>query len=301
MSANKLKVSIIGSNGYIGKNLVLYLKDKQIDINNLVKTKDFNIDDFNNKKYFSNLEKKLIGTDVLFHLASVSNPFLSESNPSLELVNINFTFKILEICNKLDIKNIIFASSGGVIYGDVNNIHKETDPLNPTCLYGIGKLSCEYLLKIYSLKNNINTSILRISNVFGENQLTKNQQGVIPYFIDNIKLNKKINLYGDSIRDYIYITDVVRAFYLALLNNRGFNIYNISTGKGTSLVDLCYLISNFLGKKFKYEQKQKRKFDIQTNILNNDKAKHLLGWKPFYTLESGLEKLLLESDDEIKK
>ena len=297
-SFNSLKVTILGSNGFLGKNIDLYLKEKNLNIIEVTKTKNFDVNCFLNKEYFNYLEKKIIGTDVLIHLACFSNPFLSNKTPNLELANINFTFKLLEICNKLNIKNIIFPSSGGVVYGDSDTIHKESEPASPTCLYGKGKLSCENLLRIYSQTSNSNTTILRLSNVFGKDQICRNYQGVIPYIINSIILDKKITLFGNTVRDFIFINDVARAFYLALNNNRGFDLLNISSGKGTSILELCEMIAKLLGKKFDFELKSRREFDIQTNILNNDKANNVLGWKPTHTIESALIEILSNSSYE---
>ena len=285
-------VAIIGSSGFIGIELAKELSKKQYKtklINRQSIKHDLMI---NCNQYLHELIKLLKDVDVVVHLASSSNPFTSEISPYLEIENLKYMLCLVKACTELGIKKIIYSSSGGVVYADTGYIHFEDESTSPTCSYGIGKITSENCLRLYAIRSKSDISILRISNPYGGTQLLKNNHGIVPYICKCINNEREIILYGNSIRDYIYIDDVVTAIISALNNNKGFNIYNIGTGVGTSLSELAYMISNILCKPIRIKAIQKRDFDANHNILNINKAKKILKWQPAFNLNLGLQKYL---------
>jgi len=288
MNKNEKIIAIIGCDSYIGSELTKECQQLGYGLR-LINRKSINLDIFtNNDDYLDQLTKLLDGVDFLVNLASVSNPFTSEKNINLELENLALLFCILKACKILGIHDIVYSSSGGVIYEDNGKIHNEEEMVAPICFYGIGKHCAESYLRLHSIRNNSNISVLRISNPYGRSQILKNGQGIIPYIHNCLKENKDIILYGNTVRDYIYIDDVVRSIIMALENNKEFNIYNIGTGIGTSLIELSTIMCDLLDRPKKIKFIEKREFDINHNVLDINKANTLLKWYPKYNLQTGL-------------
>jgi UDP-glucose 4-epimerase len=145
----------------------------------------------------------------------------------------------------------------------------------------------EYYLRLI---NNKSVNILRIANPYGGSQILKNNQGIVPYIYYSIRNNETIKLFGNTVRDYIYIDDVVKVIICSLEYDNGFSIFNVGTGVGTSLHDLYRKISKIINKNTNIEYFEKRTFDVENNILDISKAKQLLNWKPEFSLEKGLLK-----------
>ena len=289
------RIAIIGSSGYIGRNLLSKLR---LHRNEVVEIADPSESMIDNKYSLESLVNKLNGISVVIHLASTTNPLISYNDPHLEFDNIQFTLLLIDACSVLGIKDLIFASSGGTVYKNSNSSHTEDGFIDPISPYGIGKIISENCLKLFAKKTGANVSVLRISNLFGPNQSSKKGQGVIPYIINCIRSDETVILYGNTVRDYIYIDDLVCAFEHALKQNIGFNIYNIGSGVGTSLSKLSELISKTLSTKVKLTINPIRDFDIEHNVLDCRKADKNLGWRTRYTLESALSHYLLSNNEE---
>lgn len=276
---------ITGVAGFIGSNLLKYLlKNNQIvigidnfysgDKKNLIKHKNFT---FINHNICDSIN--ISGLDyILHHAAQVSVPE-SVNNPKLTyLYNINGFNNIIKIAKKNKIKKLIYASSSA-IYGD-----------NYTP-YSISKL----LNEIFANISNINNIGFRYFNIYGPNQNIKSDySAVIPKWINLIKENKPIQIYGDgsTIRDFCYIDDVIIANILACYFNISHHIFNIGTGIGTSLNMLIEFIFEILNKKCNIEYLPFRENDIQFSIADIKKAKQLLNFNPTYDLYRGLNKLI---------
>jgi UDP-glucose 4-epimerase len=117
---------------------------------------------------------------------------------------------------------------------------------------------------------------------------------VISYLATQIAKNQEISLFGNTVRDYVYIEDVVSACSLAIEHPGKFEIYNISTGVGTYLVDLAQIVANILNKDARLVVGKLRPYDLSYNVLKNEKAKSVLGWHPRNELVDGLKKYLKE-------
>lgn len=107
-----------------------------------------------------------------------------------------------------------------------------------------------------------------------------------------IAKKQEVLLFGNTVRDYVYIDDVINAFHLAMDHSREFEIYNISTGVGTYLVDLAQIIACILNTEARLVVGGLRPYDLNYNVLKNEKAKSMLGWTPRYELKDGLKEYL---------
>lgn len=238
----------------------------------------------------SDLLAALDGARTVIHLASLTTPATGELEPSLDIKNIEFTVALAQAGKSVGCERILFASSGGTIYGELPGIPatEETIP-NPSCSYGISKLASEHYLRTIAQAGGPKALILRISNIYGGSQRVKGDQGVIGFLLGAIGEGRQFRLWGNTVRDYVHIEDVARAFLVAL--GRAVPVHttlNVSTGIGTSLVDLVELISGAYGRPASYLIGPRRPFDLCYNVLDNRKIREELGWSPAIGIEEGL-------------
>ena len=199
---------------------------------------------------------------------------------------------MLDLAVKYSVKKIIFTSSGGTVYGVPSEIPiTENSLTNPICSYGINKLSIEKYLHLYHHLYNLDYCILRLANPYGQGQKLLSSQGVISIFIYKALCNHILEIWGDgtTTRDYIYIDDVVRSLVAAIDYNGKEKIFNIGSGQGITLNTLISQIEQILGYQIKCNYLDSRPLDVPINILNIDRAKYHLDWKPLISLPEGLE------------
>jgi UDP-glucose 4-epimerase len=291
---------VIGGNGFIGHNLVLRLLDKGHNVTVLDKF----IDEAQKKAeckyitadFFDVTENMVEGTDVVYHLAHTTIPQTSNKNPSFDLnSNVIGTIKLLEICVKRKVKKIIYASSGGTIYGIPQYLPiDEAHPLNPLSSYGISKLTTEKYLFLFQHLYGLNYEIVRMSNPYGFWQNPDGQQGVIAVFIGKILRNQKIDIWGDGkiVRDYIFIDDVMDALMLITEKQTCNNIFNVGSSIGTSLNEIISFLEQITGKKPEANYYASRKVDVGINILDTSKIFRELNWRSTTPIQLGIKKTL---------
>lgn len=299
-----MKILVTGGGGFIGSHLVdkLIFKKHQVivvdnlstgDIKNLnKKAKFYKIDILNSKisEIFKN-EKP----EIVFHLAAKIDVRKSVENPILNAkTNILGSLNILENCRKFNIRKVIFSSTGGAIYGDVDIIPTpEIENPQPISPYGIEKLTIEKYLKYYFKVFKMPYTILRFANVYGLRQNPKNEAGVVSIFIDNFLKNKQSFIFGDGkqTRDFIYVEDVCEALTLAMYSKKN-EIYNIGTGIETSINDLYNVIKNIFQKDIKPIYLPPKEGEVKRNCLDISKIKKDLRWNPKYDLIKGIKNIL---------
>ena len=301
-----MNVVITGGAGFIGSNLVNALLDRDYDvtvIDNLSTGKLDNIRNLleNNKNLnliqgdirdLSLLQKIFNNKDYVFHLAAISSVAKSVENPILvDEVNIRGTLNILVAARDTSIKKVVFASSAAV-YGDTRELPKREDmPPNPLSPYAVSKLTGEYYCRVFSELYDLKTISLRYFNVYGARQDPNSEYAaVIPKFIHRILDNKPPIIYGDGsqTRDFIYVKDIVRANLLAIEKKDITGVFNIASGRKTSINTLANMIMDILDRKLKPIYEKPREGDIKDSYADISKAKNKLGFKPLYTLEDGL-------------
>ncbi len=294
-----MNILIIGGLGFIGKNLTNKLLEYGHKIfifdtkkpNNSHKNINYFIGDFENIENYKNIFNDV---DIVYHLISTTTPNYNKLTIEYDIrTNLISTIKLLNICVEKGIKKIIFTSSGGSVYGEGNKKHKEKDLTKPFYPYAINKLAIENYLSCFYKFENLDYTILRIANPYGANHVSK-KQGIINVFLDKIKNQENIEIWGDGSieRDYIHIDDVVNALILSIQPTEE-KIFNISSGKSTSINKLINIIQSITNTKSNITYLPKREFDIQKNVLNNSLAKKYLKWEPKISLKEGI-KLLYE-------
>ena len=298
----RMKCLVLGGAGFIGSHVV----DALVSAGNSVTVFDRpNISLENLKNSIDDIsiiqgdlcnptdvEEVIQGIDLIYHFAATTLPGPSNLNPLYDVeTNIVATIGLMENAVKANVKKIIFASSGGTIYGIPQSLpiteHHATDPV---CSYGITKLAIEKYLALFNHLHNLHYVILRFGNPYGERQRTNSVQGVIPVFLGKIKNNDIIDIWGDGTvaRDYFYISDLVNAVLKAGNSTITHDVFNIAGGTGYSLLDILSLIEKVTGIKPQVRFLPRREFDVPVNYLDIRKAKNILNWQPTVSLEEGI-------------
>jgi len=303
-----MNILITGGAGFIGRNLARSLQECNHNI--------IILDNFSNsnKKSFSTFFNKVDNIitaditkkndlknlsknyDLVIHLAAEVDVAKSVLNPLLtKKVNVEGTKNILEFCKESSISNFIAISSAS-IYGIQDNIPiSENNPLKPISPYGESKKEMENEIEQFSKDHNLNAISLRLFNVYGKGQ-TSAYAGVITKFLDFIKNEKSLTIYGDGsfTRDFISLKDMIYAINCAMqnINGKRGNKYNIGSGKKITIKDLADLMLRISGKHLKVIHQPTKKGDIPHSQADIDLAQKELRFYPKISLEEGLEKLM---------
>jgi UDP-glucose 4-epimerase len=211
--------------------------------------------------------------------------------------NVNPLIKILEGINlNIKAKKFIFLSSGGTIYGDSPNFIAltEDNTKNPISAYGLSKtISENYISYLTHKSKNIQSYILRPSNVYGIYQNLKKPQGIVGYAFNSILQKTPLELFNNGvvIRDFLYVDDLSRALEKCLVTEikwKRVNIYNVGSQKGYSIKEVISIIEKLSNRKIDIVHKPAREFDCHFNVLDISKIKNELKWEPKVGLEEGL-------------
>jgi len=227
--------------------------------------------------------------DIIDHHAAQINVRYSVEDPVYDAsVNIIGSLNLLELSRKYQVKRIIFASTGGAIYGDAGGLADESTPTAPISPYGASKRSVEIYLGYYKSVFGLEYVALRYANVYGPRQDPFGEAGVVAIFSERILSGKPCVIYGDGeqTRDYVYVLDVVNANIRALTAPVG--IYNIGTGKETSVNDLVKILKTVLGLDFPVVYEAPRPGEVRRIALSYERANKLLNWAPKTSLIDGI-------------
>jgi len=294
-----MKVAILGASGFIGKNLARRLVRDGNQVTSFVRSRQTSSTvEFGNQFEFdfgdtATFSSELSDFDLVIHLVSSSNPASSRENPIGEIQhNLVGTINLLKVLGKYSGVKLIFASSGGAVYGRPMHtpIAEEhaTDPISP---YGVTKLAIEKYLHISRLESGLDFRILRLSNPYGPLQVNNKGQGLIPTVIEKILKGESVPVWGDgsNTRDYIYIDDVLEAFVKAVNYAGEVRTFNVGSGVGSSVLDIISEVSGLIGKDAKLEFLPSRESDPPSNILDVSLARAELGWGTKIGLQEGLK------------
>lgn len=291
-----MKVLVTGANGFLGSSLVDTLRDKGHDCVGCVRS----VETEKGQIFFSlgetlpeELLRHLTEADALVHLAWTSTPASSNLDIEGEVrANVLGTISLFQAAARSGVSNIVFASSGGQVYGEMKGqAYAEDSPTHPKSAYGVGKLACEKFLEVISRQHGIVHHSLRISNLFGEGQKLKEGFGIIPTVINKILNDEPIDVFGTDpmVRDFVHVSDVVDSILLALFNPVG-GAFNIGSGKGCEIVSLIDLIAELIGKPAIKNFQERRISDPRRVVLDIQMAMQRLAWQPKLSLEEGLQR-----------
>jgi len=282
------KILIFGGSGFIGKHLISKM-NKKYDFLSLSR----NLEDNSLCSKIGNIlepesyESFLENTETIINLVGQVESNLDQFTSS----NLTGSLNLLNSAVKYNIKNVILISTINV-YGENNNSpSKETDTLSPISNYGIIKMMNEKLYEHFSKIHDINVTILRLSGVYGPGKI----KGFFPQMINAIN-DESIILepynYGNQLRDFIYIDDVIDGILKSISHNSsGFDIFNISNGNRYSIKEIISITEKLSNSHISVEYSSK-KFDENCLWADNSKAKLILNFDPKISLNSGIQKTL---------
>lgn len=236
--------------------------------------------------------------EVVNHHAAQTSVAVSVQDPKADArINICGTLNILRHAADFDVNKLIFASSGGTVYGEAHQFPiPETARLNSLSPYGISKTAGEFYLRYYADRYDLRYTILRYSNVYGPRQNSDGEAGVVAIFCEKCLNGERPVIFsarnaGDAgcTRDYVYVDDVVKANLLALQKGDG-EILNIGTGVETSTQELFNLLALEVGFGDEPEFGPPRPGDLLRNVLGVSSAGTSLGWRPEVSLQDGLNR-----------
>ena len=238
------------------------------------------------------LMKSLQGVDAVFHLVSTTLPKNSNDDTVYDVQsNLVGSLRLLDSMVAQKVTRVVFISSGGTVYGPSEYLPvDEKHPTNPTVSYGITKLAIEKYLRLYRDLHGLKPVILRVSNPFGARQRVSPAQGAVTAFIHKALHSEAIEIWGDGsiTRDYLHIADVADAFVKALDYAGDEMIFNIASGRGTTLNELVDIIGRVAGRELEKKYSPGRAFDVASNYLCNNLASKELQWTPSLSLEQGI-------------
>jgi UDP-glucose 4-epimerase len=229
------------------------------------------------------------GAQAIVHLAAQADVRVSVGDPALDAsVNVLGTVNVLEAARLVDAR-VVFASTGGAIYGECERPARESDPCLPLSPYGAAKLAGEGYLGAFARLYGKPHVSLRFGNVYGPRQDPHGEAGVVAIFLGRLKDGAACRIFGDGSqsRDYVYVEDVARATLAALDGGAG-GVFNVGTGTATSVVDLYEICRSTVGTDAAPVHEAARPGELGRSVLDGDLAATTLRFRPEIALASGI-------------
>ncbi len=241
------------------------------------------------------LDEVVKGADYVFHLAAAASvPFSLEDPLAVNAVNVEGTLRVLEAARRHGVRRVVLAASSAA-YGDSEALpSREEQPTAPMSPYAVTKLVTEMYGRVYSRLMGVPVVALRYFNVFGPRQSPGGPYAaVIPRFITAALAQRRLTIYGDGAqtRDFVFVEDVVRGNLSAREADLApGEVYNIGSGRGTSLNELTATLATVLGVPLDVRHAPARAGDILPSRADISRARRELGFAPVVDLEEGLRR-----------
>jgi UDP-glucose 4-epimerase len=296
-----MRVLVTGGAGFIASHLVdAYLErgDQVLVIDDLSSGSKKNLSSkaelFEISLLDDRVEKivKNFKPDLINHHAAQKSVRDSVDRPKKDAdINIMGLLNLLEAAKKTSCRQVLFASSGGAIYGEQEKFPADegqvTKPLSP---YGISKLASEHYLRFYTESFGFRAVALRYANVYGPRQDPLGEAGVVAIFCSRLLEDRPLTIYGtgEQTRDFVYVADVVKANLLAEKQPSRFLEINIGTQKESSVLDLAKHLTQVSGRNEKIQFEERKPGEQDRSVLDISLAKSVLGWSPEFQFLEGL-------------
>ena len=284
-----MKILILGSEGFVGHNLVEGLsKNHEIFCADMITTSihsnytKFDVTDS------SSVLNTIKDVDVVIDLVAHSLVSSIEGPAKNAEVNIIGLLNILDACIQNKIKKIIFTSASSLIGEPQTPRVSESHIATPKTAYGISKLASEHYLRLYHELYGLDYVIFRFFNIYGPYQ----KNGLIPSLFSRISQMQPLTVFGkgDQIRDYVFIQDIIPFFEKAATTNIGDNkIFNMGTGKGNSILDVIDIMSERMGLKPEIEFKEPRPGEIGNFVSDPTILESVFGNVPSTGIQEGIK------------
>lgn len=293
---NQPSIIITGSSGTVGNELAEQLLERDYEVTGVDYTENRWSDRVDQNTVYADLRKYSAtndlpdDADLIVHLAANARVHKLIKNPNLAKENIETTYNIAEYARRSD-TNIVFASSREVYGNRGKLIYNESDTYIDECEspYTASKIAGESVINAYQECYDIESCILRFSNVYGRFDASDR---VVPLFIAQATRGENMTIYGSSkVLDFTYLDDCVNGIISTIENfeKAKRTTFNIASGTGTSLLKLAELIIEHTNSKSTLSVKPNRTGEINRYVADISKAQKILDFHPSHSLKSGLE------------
>ena len=296
------QITVLGGLGFLGGHISLALVNAGHDVRIFSRTKTLPIHlntlegraeiisgDANNP---DDIVRAIKESHTVIHLIHSTVPASSMRNPAGDVLqNVVPTVRWLERLRETQVKQIIYMSSGGTVYGIPNSIPiTEDHPTNPISAYGISKLSTEKYVALFAGINEVDYRILRPSNVYGIGQKLTVAQGVIGVMIAHALRGETFQLWGngETIRDYLYVDDLAHTVQNLLVYQGDERVFNVGTGSGHTVLKIIEMVRKATNTDFQIQHQPATGFAVPVNILDASRLKSHIDWQPQISLEDGI-------------
>jgi UDP-glucose 4-epimerase len=308
-----MRVLVTGGAGFIGSNLVdrLLAEGHEVDVvddlstgslSNLAEARavaggalTFHQLDIRRAELVDLMARRR--PEVVFHMAAQADVRVSVQRPAFDAdVNVVGSLNVLEGARMAGATRIVYAASGGTLYGDPGPEDlpvRESHPQGPLSPYGVSKRAVLDYLVCYRFLHAIEFSALALANVYGPRQDPHGEAGVVAIFADRLLRGEPATIYGDGeqTRDFVYVDDVVDAFVRGMTRGGGL-VCNIGTGEETTVNRLHEVMAEAAGSTVPAVRAPLRQGELLRNSLCVERAAIQLGWRPFTDLRTGTAAVL---------
>jgi UDP-glucose 4-epimerase len=298
-----LRTLLVGGGGFIGSHLALFLARKgnrQLVVIGRSEYPRFPLPsnvtyiqgDSGDIKFIDNILEKC---DEVVDLSYGTVPKTSFDDPVHDvLTNLPASVSLLHQACRRKLRRFLLVSSGGTVYGNADYLPiDESHPTNPVSPYGITKLALEKYTLMFNKLEGLPAIIVRPGNPYGPNQLGNLGQGFVGAAMHATLQHMPVSVFGErgTVRDYVYIDDLVAGIAGALDYGRVGETYNIGTGIGLdnlAVLDVLHKVAKHSGHEVYIEKLPSRAFDVEANVLSSARLTYISGWRPLIEFEEGL-------------